>query len=126
QAVDLADGIPNVRFEVGDSEHLPFDDAEFTTVLCSNSFHHYPHPVLAVREMARVLAPGGRLVIGDACADLATARIADRFLRRFEPGHVRLYRSGELGSFLYGAGLTRVSLRRLSDGGFAIVRGIAR
>jgi ubiquinone/menaquinone biosynthesis C-methylase UbiE len=126
QAVDLADGIPNLRFEVGDSEHLPFGDREFTTVLCSNSFHHYPDPVLAVREMARVLAPGGRLVIGDACADLAMARIADRFLRRFEPGHVRLYRSGELGSFLYGAGLTRVSLRRLSDGGFAIVRGIAR
>jgi hypothetical protein len=75
--------------------------------------------------MARVLAPNGRIVIGDACADLATARFADRLLRRFEPGHVRLYRSTELGSFLYGAGLSDVMLRRLSGGGMAIVRGTA-
>jgi hypothetical protein len=64
-------------------------------------------------------------VIGDACADLTTARVADRFLRWFEPGHVRLYRSAELGAILQGAGLTHVELRRLSGGGFAIVRGFA-
>jgi hypothetical protein len=64
-------------------------------------------------------------VIGDACSDLAAARIADRFLRLFEPGHVRLYRSAELGSFLQRTGLSGVMLRRLSDGGFAIVRGSA-
>jgi ubiquinone/menaquinone biosynthesis C-methylase UbiE len=125
QAVDLAEGIENVRFEVADAEQLPFGDREFTAVLCSNSLHHYPDPLQAVREMARVLAPNGRIVIGDACADLATARFADRLLRRFEPGHVRLYRSTELGSFLYGAGLSDVMLRRLSGGGMAIVRGTA-
>ena len=125
QAVGLADGIENVHFEVADAEQLPFGDHEFTSVLCSNSFHHYPDPLQAVREMARVLAPGGRLVIGDACADQAMARIADRFLRVLEPGHVRLYRSTELGSFLHGAGLTRVMLRKMTEGSFAIVRGIA-
>lgn len=125
QARDLAEGIGNVHFEIADSEHLPFGDGTFTAVLCSNSFHHYPDPRRAVREMARVLAPGGRIVVGDACGDLAAARIADAFLRRFEPGHVRLYRSGELGSFLRDAGLSRVELRRLSGGGFAMVRGIA-
>jgi ubiquinone/menaquinone biosynthesis C-methylase UbiE len=125
QAVTLAEGVENVRFEMADAERLPFGDREFTSVLCSNSFHHYPYPLQAVREMARVLAPGGRLVIGDACADLATARVADRLLRWFEPGHVRLYRSTELGSFLHGAGLSHVMLRRLSGGGLAIVRGVA-
>lgn len=39
QAVDLAEGIENVRFEVADAEGLPFGDREFTGVLCSNSFH---------------------------------------------------------------------------------------
>jgi ubiquinone/menaquinone biosynthesis C-methylase UbiE len=124
QAVRLADRIENVHFEVADVEKLPFGDHEFTSVLCSNSFHHYPDPLRATREMARVLAPGGRLVIGDACADRATARIADRFLRWFEPGHVRLYRSGELVSFLHRSGLTQVMLRRLNEGGSAIVRGV--
>jgi hypothetical protein len=75
--------------------------------------------------MARVLAPGGRLVIGDACADLPTARFADRILRRMEPGHIRLYRSAELGGFLQRARLAHVMLRWLSGGGFAIVRGVA-
>jgi ubiquinone/menaquinone biosynthesis C-methylase UbiE len=125
QADELADGLLNVHFEIADSEHLPFQDGAFTAVLCSNSFHHYPDPGRAVREMARVLAPGGRLVIGDACSDRTAARVADVFLRRFEPGHVRLHRSHELGSFLQGAGLSRVELRRLSGGGFAIVRGVA-
>jgi ubiquinone/menaquinone biosynthesis C-methylase UbiE len=125
RARELAGGIGNVGFAIADSERLPFPDVAFTAVLCSNSFHHYPGPDRAVREMRRVLEPGGRLVIGDACSDLLAARIADRLLRRFEPGHVRLYRSAELGEFLQRAGLSRVMLRRLSDGGFAIVRGIA-
>jgi ubiquinone/menaquinone biosynthesis C-methylase UbiE len=123
RATGLAGGAGNLRFEVADAEQLPFADGGFTKVLCSNSFHHYPDPSSAVQEMVRVLGPKGRLVIGDACSDLGTARIADRFLRWFEPGHVRLYRSTELGSFLHGAGLTDVMLRRLSGGGFAIVRG---
>ena len=125
QADELAEWLANVHFEVADSEHLPFQDGAFTAVLCSNSFHHYPDPARAVREMTRVLAPGARLVLGDACSDRTAARIADVFLRRFEPGHVRLYRSDELGAFVLGAGLSRVELRRLSGGGFAIVRGVA-
>ena len=74
RATELARGVENVRFLVADSEQLPFGDDVFTAVLCSNSFHHYPDPLRAVREMGRVLASGGRLVIGDACADLRTAR----------------------------------------------------
>jgi ubiquinone/menaquinone biosynthesis C-methylase UbiE len=124
EAQAIARGLEDVRFAVADSESLPFEDERFTAVLCTNSFHHYPRPHLAIREMARVLAKGGRLVLGDACSDLLAARVADRFLRVFEPGHVRLYRSGELGSFLREAGLSRVGMRRLSDGGFALVRGI--
>jgi ubiquinone/menaquinone biosynthesis C-methylase UbiE len=123
EAIELAAGLGNVRFQRADAEALPFADDSFTAVLCSNSFHHYPEPARAVAEMARVLAPGGRIAIGDACADLWTARVADGFLRRFEPGHVRLYRSEELGRFLLDAWLTHVQLRRVGDGAFAIVRG---
>jgi ubiquinone/menaquinone biosynthesis C-methylase UbiE len=124
EAKDLGGALENVRFEVADAERLPFDDGSFTAVLCSNSFHHYPDPAAAVREMARVLSPGGRLVIGDACSDLLAARVADFFLRHLEPGHVRLHRSEELGAFLHGAGCAGVQVRRLQQGGFAIVRGV--
>jgi ubiquinone/menaquinone biosynthesis C-methylase UbiE len=124
QANDLGGHLQNVRFEVADAERLPFGNGAFTAVLCSNSFHHYPDPAGAVREMARVLSPGGRLVIGDACSDLLAARVADFFLRHLEPGHVRLHRSEELGAFLHGAGCAEVQIRRLQQGGFAIVRGV--
>src|SRR5262245_19686231 len=100
EAEALAHGVGNVRFVNADSESLPFADHAFTAVLCSNSFHHYPRPHVAIREMARVLTVGGRIVVGDASSDLLAARIADRVLRAFEPGHVRLYRSAELGTFL--------------------------
>jgi len=124
EAHDLAEGVSNVGFAVADSERLPFPDGAFTAVLCTLSFHHYPNPTAAVAEMARVLQPGGRLAIGDACGDLFVARVADLFLRRFEPGHVKLYRSRELGDLLYDAGLARVEHRRLRNGGLAVVRAV--
>ena len=57
------------RFITGDSERLPFADAAFDLVTCSNSFHHYPHPRTVVRDMRRVLRPGGRLVVIDGFRD---------------------------------------------------------
>jgi len=56
-------------FVAGDSEHLPFADASFDIVTCSNSFHHYPHQRTVVREMRRVLRPGGLLLVLDGFRD---------------------------------------------------------
>jgi SAM-dependent methyltransferase len=44
RAQEFAGDAANVRFEVADIEQLPFDDAEFTAVVCSNAFHHFPAP----------------------------------------------------------------------------------
>ena len=52
-----------------DSQHLPFADASFDVVTCSNSFHHYPHQQQVVHEMRRVLRPGGRLMLIDGFRD---------------------------------------------------------
>jgi len=57
------------RFVAGDSEHLPFADASFDVITCSNSFHHYPHQQTVVREMRRVLRPGGLLMVLDGFRD---------------------------------------------------------
>lgn len=53
----------------GDSEHLPFDDSSFDVVTCIHSFHHYPHQTNVLREMHRVLHPGGQLLIIDGDRD---------------------------------------------------------
>ena len=36
--------IPNATFVVGDCENFPFEDNSFDSIICSNSFHHYPNP----------------------------------------------------------------------------------
>jgi ubiquinone/menaquinone biosynthesis C-methylase UbiE len=122
RARSLAAGIVSAEFLVADSEALPFDDGSFTAVLCTASFHHYPHPERALAEMARVLTPDGRLVLSDGTADLRVARVADWFLRRFDRSHVRLYRTEELVAMLAGARLVVADVRHLFDGGYAIVR----
>lgn len=56
---------PGMEFVVGDAENLPFDEASFDAVLCSNSFHHYPNPAAFLAGALRVLRPGGRLILCD-------------------------------------------------------------
>jgi ubiquinone/menaquinone biosynthesis C-methylase UbiE len=52
-------------FKVADAEQLPFDDATFDTVVCALGLCSIPRPEVAVREMARVLVPGGTLLLLD-------------------------------------------------------------
>lgn len=51
------------RVCIGRSEELPFPDGSFDRVLAVDSFHHFWDYGGAAREMMRVVAPGGRIVI---------------------------------------------------------------
>lgn len=55
-------GFENVRGETADIQQLPFADASFDLVFANHMLYHVPDPALALRETARVLAPGGALV----------------------------------------------------------------
>jgi SAM-dependent methyltransferase len=48
----------------GDAGRLPFHDGAFDAVVSTEAFHWFPDPVGALREMRRVLRPGGRLLLG--------------------------------------------------------------
>ncbi len=123
RARELAADLGNVEFVVGDSEHLPFPEETFTAVMCSSSFHHYPDADQALREMARVLVPGGRLAIAEPDADLALVRIADRVLRRVDRSHVRIYRSAELTALARAAGFDDAASSPLGSRGYLLVSG---
>jgi ubiquinone/menaquinone biosynthesis C-methylase UbiE len=54
---------PGIIRTQGSADHLPFRDGAFDTVLAMAVMEHVDDPVTCMREAARVLAPGGRLVI---------------------------------------------------------------
>jgi ubiquinone/menaquinone biosynthesis C-methylase UbiE len=110
---ELAD---RVEIRQASSSSIPYPDGFFTHLMCTNSFHHYPEPVEALREMQRVLEPGGELVIFENAPDLSLyTRFWDLALRLFETGHVRYYTSKQLGEILEQAGLEDRRLRALRN-----------
>lgn len=64
------------QFVRGDAQALPVADAQFDRVLAMNSLYHMPNWRQALREMRRVVRPGGRVVISTNGAD-AMKRIYD-------------------------------------------------
>lgn len=57
------EGLPNLRVVQADAHHLPFGDATFPAILCTNGLQVMPGLRPAVQELARVLAPGGTLFV---------------------------------------------------------------
>jgi SAM-dependent methyltransferase len=64
-----AAGLDNLAFAVGDATALDFEDGHFDGVVTRFSLHHIPAPARVVEEMARVVRPGGLVVIADHVTD---------------------------------------------------------
>lgn len=62
-------GVANVRFERGDAYALPFPDAAFDAVYSHTLLSHLHEPLRALREMHRVLRPGGVACVADIDVD---------------------------------------------------------
>jgi len=65
-----AEGVADkIEFREADARKMPFEDASFDVVMSSGALHHISHNFddheQAVREMVRVLKPGGKIVIWD-------------------------------------------------------------
>jgi len=95
-------------FVAGTAEALPGGDASADIVTCRRAAHHFSDLPLALRQMRRVLRPGGRLGISDMCpeADVATACNRLEILR--DGTHVRALSESEWHAALAEAGLVPV------------------
>ncbi|MBP9718310.1 class I SAM-dependent methyltransferase, partial [Candidatus Gracilibacteria bacterium] len=61
----------DMPFELIDQgEQLPFRDGQFANVLALTAFHHMDRPASMIKEVSRVLAPGGRLVAIESVFDV--------------------------------------------------------
>ena len=100
-------GVKNITFQLADAEDLPFDDGKFHLVTCRIAPHHFPNCPRFVREGARVLKPGGLLLIQDHVApeDEVDARYIEEFERLRDPGHNLAYPESAWTGMLQDAGL---------------------
>lgn len=82
-------GLGNLDFAVGDATALDFGDDSFDGAVTRSSLHHIPAPQRVVEEMARVVRPGGRVVIADHLSDDAHEPAAwhEQIERLRDPSH---------------------------------------
>jgi SAM-dependent methyltransferase len=101
---------PLVSVRLAAVEALPFPDAYFDAVLCSDAFHHFRDPDAAVREMRRTVRPGGGVVIleMDGTGRGRLLAILERFVG--EPGGFRS--PAELQKYLAARGIVGTSTRQ--------------
>jgi len=102
-----AKGLSNVSFRLADAMALPFADQEFELVTCRIAPHHFPDCAQFVREMARVLRPGGVAALIDNVvpANLVAARHINALEKLRDPRHNWAYATADWLSFFEAAGL---------------------
>jgi SAM-dependent methyltransferase len=84
-----AEGIANAVFSVGDATALDFAGESFDGAVTRFSLHHIPLPGRVVAEMARVVRPGGAVVVADhvTSADADEAAWHQEIERLRDPSH---------------------------------------
>lgn len=100
--------LPRQHVVEGDIEAMPFEDASFATVVCTEVLEHVPYPAKALDEIRRVLRPGGLLIGSVPCRSMIWKL---RFLSSTCPGDEPFhneYRIPEVRAMLEGFEIERV------------------
>ncbi len=58
-----AERVPQAEVRLGSAESIPFEDDVFTAAISVSTYHHWADAETGLKEVRRVLAPGGRLLI---------------------------------------------------------------
>ena len=99
----------NVKLRKADVHDLPFKDIFFDYVISTEAFHHYYDQQKAVREMARIIKSGGKVIVVDINFFLKPIHW---LFKKLEPGHVKINSRKEMKQLFQQAGLKDIRQRR--------------
>jgi ArsR family transcriptional regulator len=106
----LAEAQTPVEFRQADVGALPLADGSADTVTMHQVLHYIPAPEAALREAARIVAPGGRLLLVDFASH-------DREELRTQDAHARLgFSDAQIGGWFAASGLTLTDTQELTGG----------
>ncbi|HME10056.1 MAG TPA: methyltransferase domain-containing protein [Bryobacteraceae bacterium] len=103
--LQMESGLANITWQQGDVESLPYPDGAFSIVASRFALHHLQDPLAVLKEMRRVCAAGGRMVVADSAPAADKADAFNRMERLRDPSHVRAFPVEELQRLFAEAGL---------------------
>jgi ubiquinone/menaquinone biosynthesis C-methylase UbiE len=112
---------PNITFCAASASALPFPDHTFDMIVSASALHYFDQPELSLREMRRVLKPGGSVVIIDWCKDYLLCRLFDIVLKLIEPAFQRCYTQREFHQLL---GATQFDIQSAKRVRFGLIWGL--
>lgn len=107
RALGTERGLSNVSWDHDDVQQLSYPDGSFSIVLSRFAFHHFLDPLAVLREMVRVCARNGQVIVADVEASAEPAKAAEfnRMERLRDSSHVRAMPAAELKRLFRAAGL---------------------
>ncbi|WP_448563270.1 class I SAM-dependent methyltransferase [Trichothermofontia sp.] len=122
-----------ISLEWVDAKQLPYHDAQFDLVIANSIVHHLPNPLPCLREVQRVLKPGGGLLLRDLLrpADRATVEaIVARMGPEYDAHQAQLFHDSlcaaftlaEVEAMVTTVGLVDVQVYQSSDRHWTIAR----
>ncbi len=119
RAMARESSLSNVSWDQAQATALPYADGAFTIVVTRFSFHHFIEPLAVLKEMIRVCARGGRVLVADRHTSIDSAKGAEfnRLELLRDPSHVRALPLAELKALFPAAGLpeARIAFYELRD-----------
>ncbi len=94
----LGKAYPHISFLQGTAQHIPLPDASADVIVCVRVSHHIPDFIKPIEEFARVLKPGGYLILEIANKIHMKSRVRaymtgkQKELHSFVPAHVHMYK----------------------------------
>lgn len=103
---------PRVRLVEAPAERLPIEPASVDLLICANAFHLIDRQHAAMEEFARVLVPGGRVVILDWTRESRSMRLLVGWLHLTQKARRRMHSRESLGRLMRSVGLEPEFARR--------------